>query len=148
MMSLVVVDVALRTFRIGSIPSGVKIVALSVVLIVYLPAAALQRKRQHLRVMVLLERLPPRLKALADLMSWVLFLAFFLILLWQGYHMAVYSWESKEIMIMSLWPVYPVRFCLVLGCFFMVIQLLLDIKSTWREFTKGTETSINSIPDN
>jgi len=148
MMGLVVLDVALRTFRIGSIPSGVEIVSLSVVLIVYLPAAALQRKRQHLRVMFLLERLPPRIKALADLVSWVLFLAFFLILLWQGYHMVVYSWESKEIMIMSLWPIYPVRCCLVLGCFFMVIQLLLDIKSTWRAFIKGTEASINSIPDN
>ena len=95
-----------------------------------------------------MERLPPRIKALADLVSWVLFLAFFLILLWQGYNMAVYSWESKEIMIMSLWPIYPVRFCLVLGCFFMVIQLLIDIKSTLREFIKGREASINSIPDN
>lgn len=144
-MVLVVVDVALRSLRIGSIPSGVEIVALSVVLIVFLPAAALQRKRQHLRVTVLLERMPQRFKALADIVSWILFLTFFVILLWQGFNMASYSWKSKEIMIMSLWPVYPFRFCLVLGCLFMVIQLLLDIKSSWHEFIKKQDDSTKVI---
>jgi TRAP-type C4-dicarboxylate transport system permease small subunit len=144
MMGLVVLDVGLRTFRIGCIPSGVEIVALSVVLIVYLPAAALQQKREHLRVMVLSAYVPERIKALIDFISWFLFLIVFAIFLWKGWEMAVHSWKVKEIMIMSSLPIYPVRFLLVLGCFLMVIQLILDLRSTWRQMTKGSTKTTSS----
>jgi len=130
MMALIVTDIVLRTLRAGSIPSGIEIIELSVVLIVFLPLAALQQKKGHIRVKVIHNYLPDKWKLLADLFAWSLFLLFFLIILWRGLDMLGTSWAIKERMINSPIPVYPVRFCLVLGSLFMVIQLISDLKST------------------
>ena len=130
MMALIVTDIILRTFRLGSIPSGIEIIELSVVLIVYLPLAALQQKKGHIRVKVIHNYLPHRMKLFVDFFAWLLFLLFFVIILWKGLGMLNISLAIKERMINSPIPVYPIRFCLVLGSLFMVVQLIYDLKST------------------
>ncbi|MBW1692465.1 MAG: TRAP transporter small permease [Deltaproteobacteria bacterium] len=140
MMALIVTDITLRTLRLGSIPSGIEIIELSVVLIVFLPLAALQQKKGHIRVEIIHAHLPHRIRLFADFFSWLLFLLFFVIVLWKGLSMLSTSWAVKERMINSPIPVYPVRFCLALGSFFMVIQLIFDLKSIiWKLIEKSTD---------
>ena len=122
MMALIVADIILRTLRLGSIPSGIEIIELSVVLIVFLPLAALQQKKGHIRVEVIHGHLGHRMRLFADFFAWLLFLLFFVIVLWKGLSMLSTSWAIKERMINSPIPVYPVRFCLVLGSLFMAVS--------------------------
>jgi TRAP-type mannitol/chloroaromatic compound transport system permease small subunit len=69
--------------------------------------------------------------------AWFFFLIFFIVILWQGWEMALTSWNSGERFRGVMLPVYPVRFGLVIGCLFMVIQLIVDLALSTRDFMTG-----------
>jgi TRAP-type C4-dicarboxylate transport system permease small subunit len=137
MMGLIVISVALRSFRVGFIPGNEEFIGFFIALTIYLGVSPLQKEKGHIRVMALWEYLPRRMKALADFVAWLFFLVFFAIILWQNWEMLVTSWRSGERFHGVYLPVYPIRFLIVLGCLFMVIQLIVDLMSSWREFIKG-----------
>jgi TRAP-type C4-dicarboxylate transport system permease small subunit len=137
MMGLVVIGITLRTFRIGYIPANEEFIEFFVALSIYLGVAPLQHEKGHIRVRLIVDYLPGRMKALADCVAWFFFLLFFSVILWQGWEMALTSWNSGERLHGVMLPVYPVRFGLVMGCLFMVIQLIVDLTLSWREFMRG-----------
>lgn len=141
MMAIIVTDVGLRTLRIGSVPSAVEIIELSVVLVVFLSAAALQQRKGHLRVLLIYDRLPQGMKVVADFSAWLLFLLFFGIILWQGWGMFITSWGVKEVAINTRLPIYPVKFIFVLGCLFMVLLLIFDLGQPVKSLLSGRLTS-------
>lgn len=127
MMALVVGDVGLRALHIGHIPSSIELTSFSVVLITYLGVAPLQQKKGHIRVMIIYSRLSQNIQLLCDIIAWLVFLALFIIIVWQGWGMFVTSWQIKEEAINTQFPVYPIKFIYILGCVSMVIQLLIDL---------------------
>jgi len=136
MMGLIVAEITLRALGIGHIPACDEFVQNLVVLSIYFGVAPLQQRKGHIRVKFLIDRLFEKYMPLADAFAWVSFLAFFLIVLWQGYGMAIESFTSGERFTMIPLPVYPIRIGLVVGCFFMVLQLLIDIVFSCKEFLK------------
>ncbi|MBN2469016.1 MAG: TRAP transporter small permease [Deltaproteobacteria bacterium] len=139
MMAMVVLGVALRSLRIGYIPANEEFIEFFVALTIYLGAAPLQQEKGHIRVRLVTDFLPGRLKSLAEVVAWIFFLIFFIIILWQGWEMALNSYSSGERFQGVVLPVYPVRFGLVLGCLFMVIQLFVDLVLSLREFAAGEQ---------
>jgi TRAP-type C4-dicarboxylate transport system permease small subunit len=137
MMGMVVIGVALRALRIGYIPANEEFIEFLIALTIYLGVAPLQQEKGHIRVRLVTDHLSTRGKALADVIAWFFFLIFFIIILWQGWEMAITSWNSGERFHGVMLPVYPVRFGMVVGCLFMVIQLVVDLGLSWRQFIKS-----------
>ena len=137
MMGMVVIGVALRALRIGYIPANEEFIEFFVALTIYLGAAPLQQEKGHIRVRLVTDHLSGRLKLFSEVVAWFFFLVFFITILWQGWDMALTSWNSGERFTGVMLPVYPIRFGLVLGCLFMVIQLVADLIISWREFVTG-----------
>lgn len=90
------------------------------------------REDQHVRVDVVYAHLPPRGKAIADIVSAVFFFAFTVTLLWTGWRFAWDAVQNRESSFTE-WAVqyWPVKLCIPLGAALIVLQgvskLLKDV---------------------
>jgi len=77
----------------------------------------------HIRVDVLYTRFPLKMKAIADLVTSLLFFFFCIVLVWKGAELA---WEFTMIQEVknSLLapPLYPLRWLFVMACFLLLLQ--------------------------
>lgn len=77
----------------------------------------------HVKMGALYERFPPRVRALADILTFPIFLIFIGALVWQG---GGYAWKSLMIgeRTISAWapPVYPVKMAIAIGALLMLLQ--------------------------
>ncbi len=78
---------------------------------------------EHVKVEVLHERFPPRIRALLDLITFPLFFLFCGTLLWLG---GEFAWESVLLRetTFSGWapPIYPIKLTIPLGAFLLLLQ--------------------------
>lgn len=81
------------------------------------------RHGEHVNVDVLYGRFPPRMRAITDLVTSILFYLFCGVLLWAGVEMA---WRSLRLLETSQTifspPVYPIRLMIPLGAFLILLQ--------------------------
>ena len=77
----------------------------------------------HVKMGALYERFPPRVRALADILTFPIFLIFIVALVWQG---GGYAWKSLMLgeRSISAWapPVYPVKMAIAIGALLMLLQ--------------------------
>lgn len=77
----------------------------------------------HVRVDVLYNRFPPKVKAIAELSTLLLFFLFCVVLLWQGGEMAWASLMVREVKVTILAPpLYPLKILLVVATFLLLLQ--------------------------
>lgn len=79
--------------------------------------------REHVNMDILYAHFSPSVKAIMDLFTGMLFFFFCGLLLWKGTEMALDSlrmWEHST----SAWgpPVYPIKICLPIGAFLILLQ--------------------------
>ncbi len=143
MMGLVVVSITFRAMRIGYIPSHEEFIQFLAGLCIYFGVAPLQQEKGHIRVKILVNYFPDKVKPLIDVVSWIFFLIFFGVLLHEGWKMVVTSWKANERLLGISIPVYPMKLGFVIGCLFMVIQLLNDLLISFWEFLKKKDSFQN-----
>jgi len=79
--------------------------------------------RQYVVVDVLYIRLPPKVKAIADLIAFVSALCFFIVLLWKGGDFALTSIMIREHTMTTFGPpVYHIKSLVPIGAFLMLLQ--------------------------
>jgi len=92
----------------------------------------------HVNVDILYGRLPLRIRAIIDLLTYPFFFLFCGLLLWKGGDMA---WDSLKIMERgsSAWspPVYPIKLTIPLGAFLLLLQGTAKFIRDLFMFTKG-----------
>lgn len=85
-------------------------------------AYALQ-EAAHVKMEILYERFTPRVQALADILTFPLFLIFIVALVWQG---GAFAWKSLMMgeKTISAWapPIYPAKMAILIGAFLMLLQ--------------------------
>jgi TRAP-type C4-dicarboxylate transport system permease small subunit len=110
------------------IPAAFEFMATMMVVNVFLAVSLGQARRQHIRVEVLVNRLPGTLQRVTDVVQYVLAVAFFGLIAWFAWPAAVHSFDVGEYAPGLInFPVWPARFILAFGATLMSIQCGFDL---------------------
>lgn len=110
------------------IPAAFEFMATMMVVNVFLAVSLAQARRQHIRVEVLVNRLPRTLQRVTDVVQYLLAVAFFGLIAWFAWPAAVHSFNVGEYAPGLInFPVWPARFILAFGATLAGIQCCFDI---------------------
>jgi TRAP-type C4-dicarboxylate transport system permease small subunit len=84
-----------------------------------------------------------------DAVTHLVAIAFFGVLVWQGFNEAIYSLEIKEATMGTVrFPLYPARLLLVVGCALLLVQLTLDLIQDCIQMVNGQAGVEQHAPQN
>ncbi|MDA1311452.1 MAG: TRAP transporter small permease [Proteobacteria bacterium] len=119
----------------------------TMVLIVFGALAYAQIRRKHIRVELIYEHMPPRIKAVMDVLADIAGLVFFGLLLWQAIGEALFSMEIGAVTDGLIeFPLTPARFILAIGTGLMMLRLVLDLAVDARRIATGEEIVMDFDP--
>ena len=106
------------------------------VAIVYLGAAHTEETKRHVRVTAVTSRLPQRAHQVVDVVIHILATATMAVVVWASAQNAVSAFTSQEAVAgtVPLW-VWPVKFVIVIGCFFYFLQLVVNTVEGFKKFS-------------
>ncbi len=129
--------VGLRAFPI---PAVFEFMATLMVVNVFLAMSLGQARRSHIRVEVLVNRLPKRLRNVSDLIQYGLSALLFLLIAWFAWPAAVHSFSVGEYAPGLInFPVWPARFILAFGVTLMSVQCVFDVLGVFAERYRSTD---------
>ena len=132
---LTCIDVTSRYLFNMPIPGTVELTVLTMPWIVCLVIAFALMRGAHVRVTLLFDRLPNRLRPGFDLFAHLVSLLFFCLLWYGAWGHFWSSWEVKEFMFASFMtlPWWLAKLGLPIGIFFIAIQHLLEATKIYRK---------------
>lgn len=112
------------------VPAAFEFMATMMVVVIFFSIALAQAQRAHIRVAIITDRLPPRLRWLTDSLQFLCNLIFFVLIAWFGWKSGIRSFEVGEYASGAInWPTSPARFALAIGASLMALQCLYDLIS-------------------
>ena len=127
-MFLGVADIVGTQVLLIPVPGPRELTESTMVLIVFGALAYAQIRRAHIRVELLYLKMPPRGRAVMDVITDLAAIAFFGLILSEAISEAQYSYQIKEATTgLIRFPLWPARFTLVAGCSLMILQLGLHL---------------------
>lgn len=127
-MFLGVADIVGTQVLLIPVPGPRELTESTMVLIVFGALAYAQIRRAHIRVELLYLKMPPRGRAVMDVITDLAAIAFFTLILSEAISEAQYSYQIKEATTgLIRFPLWPARFTLVAGCSLMILQLCLHL---------------------
>lgn len=127
-MFLGVADIVGTQVLLIPVPGPRELTESTMVLIVFGALAYAQIRRAHIRVELLYLKMPPRGRAMMDVITDLAAIAFFGLILSEAISEAQYSYQIKEATTgLIRFPLWPARFTLVAGCSLMILQLCLHL---------------------
>ena len=127
-MFLGVADIVGTQVLLIPVPGPRELTESTMVLIVFGALAYAQIRRAHIRVELLYLKMPPRGRAVMDVITDLAAIAFFGLILSEAISEAQYSFQIKEATTgLIRFPLWPARFTLVAGCSLMILQLCLHL---------------------
>ena len=127
-MFLGVADIVGTQVLLIPVPGPRELTESTMVLIVFGALAYAQIRRAHIRVELLYLIMPPRGRAVMDVITDLAAIAFFGLILSEAISEAQYSYQIKEATTgLIRFPLWPARFTLVAGCSLMILQLCLHL---------------------
>jgi TRAP-type C4-dicarboxylate transport system permease small subunit len=91
---------------------------------VLLGLAYTQQFKDHVRVTILIDRLPPRLSAALSIFTILLTMFIVLVMTWQG---VVVAFEASSVSDMLRIPQLPFRLLVTVGGLFLFLEFLFDL---------------------
>jgi TRAP-type C4-dicarboxylate transport system permease small subunit len=130
-VSVVTTDVTLRYLFGRSLVITQELSRYLMVWIVFLGSALAIRDNSHIRISVLVNRMPATLKFFIELLSDISILVFCAVLIFEGIRIlpAQFQENTTTLPVTMFWFYLPIP----LGTFFMVIFLILKIRQAFRE---------------
>ena len=127
-MFLGVADIVGTQVLLIPVPGPRELTESTMVLIVFGALAYAQIRRAHIRVELLYLKMPPRGRAVMDVITDLAAISFFGLILSEAISEAQYSYQIKEATTgLIRFPLWPARFTLVAGCSLMILQLCLHL---------------------
>lgn len=139
MMILTCGDIFSRYFLRRSIVGTLEIESnYFMVAVVFLPLAyGMISKQGHIRVEILLSRLPLRLQMGLEMVGLILSLCVFGLVVWFGVAGAWRSWQAGETMVNVALPMWPGRVLVALGGALLCLQMIVRIGHLVRGFSRS-----------
>ena len=108
------------------------------VFVVFMGFAYTQHEKGNIRVQMVSSRLPARWRPLLDFVAHALGLAIFALITYEAGRYAMNAWlEGERSAGIVHVPLYPARFAVAVGCFFLALQFAIDAWSDLRRFIRG-----------
>jgi TRAP-type C4-dicarboxylate transport system permease small subunit len=127
-MFLGVADIVGTQVLLIPVPGPRELTESTMVLIVFGALAYAQIRRAHIRVELVYFRMPPRVRAVMDVITDVAAIVFFGLILSQAISEAMYSLQIGEATVgLIRFPLWPARFTLAAGCALVMVQLALHL---------------------
>jgi TRAP-type C4-dicarboxylate transport system permease small subunit len=115
--------------------------------IVFVSLAYIQRRREHVRVEFFYLKGSPRTRALLDIFNAVVVIVFFAFLAWAAWRAFDLSLAMNERSPgIVRFPIYPIKFVVVLGAVMMVVQMLIDLVEYVGNFVNPPEDEPQIAP--
>jgi len=133
MMLLTSVDAGARDLLSRPIPGAFEISSLSLSVFVLLGLAYTQQMKDHVRVTVLVDRLPKRLGEAVTIFTTLLSIFIVAIMCWQG---VVIALETTTVSDMLRIPQWPFRMLIAVGGFFLFLEFFIDLIDSVRRFAE------------
>ena len=135
-------DAILRYTLNSPITGMLEGVELLLVFAVFLCLARTQAVRGHIAVDILTQNLTGRWRATIDILSAFLGFVLFSVVTWASSAMALRSWKMEEYSAgLIAFPIYPSRTLVALGCFFLSLQLLLELCRAVMALGEGADSA-------
>ena len=114
--------------RSRPIPATFEFMGAMMVVTVFLSVSYAQQRKRHIRVELLVRRLPDIWRKLADILQYALAMILFGLIARFGWAAALHSFNVGEYSTGLInFPLWPARFCLAIGVTLMTVQCLFDM---------------------
>jgi len=127
MMLLTAGDVIGRVLWTRPIPGAVELSSYMLVIFILLGVAYTHQVKGHVRVSMLVSRLPERMGLILDVMTTLLSLFIISILAWQGWVVGI---EERTVSDMLRIPQLPFRLLVAVAAVFLCLELLIDLSTS------------------
>ena len=154
LMAMVVADIFGRKVLNKPVPMSYEVGAFMLVFIVFMGLAYSQRQRAHIRVEFLTLRMPPRMRAIMDLVAFTLGIAIYGAIFYQTFKWSYHSFEIGEYVagLVNI-PKWPSQFAVAFGALLISLQFLSDwlnraveVVAMFRSASPSTEAMPASEP--
>jgi TRAP-type C4-dicarboxylate transport system permease small subunit len=124
MMLLTSADAVLRDTISRPVRGAYELSSFILSVFVLLGLAYTQQFKDHVRVTILIDRLPPRLSAAISMFTILLTMFIVLVMTWQG---VVVAFEASSVSDMLRIPQLPFRLLVTVGGLFLFLEFLFDL---------------------
>ena len=127
LMAMVVADIFGRKVLNKPVPMSYEVGAFMLVFIVFLGLAYSQRQKAHIRVEILTLRMPPKIRAVMDLVAYTLGIGIYGLIFYETFKWSYHSFEIGEYVagLVNI-PKWPSQFAVVFGSLLISLQFLSD----------------------
>ena len=123
------IDVMTTRVLAQAIPGAFELSEAGLVLMVFLGMAIVTREDSHIKVDILVNRMPKRLQLICNVLSLVLTTCFLALMTWQMWSLAWKSWKINEMATgLLFFPIYPVKMAAFLGLAAATIEALRRLR--------------------
>ena len=133
MMLLTTVDVIGRAVWMRPIPGAVELSSYMLNVFILLGVAYTHQAKGHVRVSMLISRLPEQAETILDIIATLLSLFILAILAWQGWVVGI---EEMSVSDMLRIPQMPFRLLVSLAGLFLCLELLIDLSASVGKFVR------------
>jgi len=142
MVPVIVVDVLLRKLFNAPLPFTLELVSTLNVTAVFMSAAYVQRKKGHVAVSLLINRLAPGVQSSLLVFIYSVGIIIFALMTWQCGIWGLQSLEVREMTqgLINL-PLYPTKLLIPLGTFAMMAVLIVDLVHAIKGLTNRSKNS-------
>jgi TRAP-type C4-dicarboxylate transport system permease small subunit len=134
MMLLTASDIIGRAVWARPIPGAVELSSYMLAVFILLGVAYTHQVKGHVRVTMLVSRLPKRAGLLLDVITTLLSLFMISILAWQGWVVGI---EERTVSDMLRIPQLPFRLLVSVAGLFLCLELLIDLWASVEELIRG-----------
>lgn len=134
MMLLTTGEIIGRAVWSKPIPGSMELSSYMLAIFVLLGIAYTQQVKGHVRVSMLVSRLPERVQAALEVLTTVLSLCIMVIVAWQGWVLAM---EEKAVSDMLRIPQAPFKFLVFIAGFSLCLELLLDLVDAMKKLAES-----------
>ena len=130
---LITADVIFRYAFKASIPAGLEITEVLLVIMVFFAFGKSQEDNVHVRVEFLIKKIPPKARYCCEIVVYCMALLFVFLTFWGAtdYFLDSYAMKEYSSAVVPV-PIYPARGAIVIGCALMMIRLCMNIASLLR----------------
>jgi TRAP-type transport system small permease protein len=121
----------------GPIPGSFELTEFMLAVIVLTAIGYTQMKDEHISIELLIERFPPRTRAIIDSITNFLSLAMYMLVTWRMIKYAQLLYESHDVSGVLRLPVYPFLIVAAIGTFLFCLAMLSSFLRTLRKAVRN-----------